>query len=269
MLNENYKLVWSEEFDGNELDRQRWSLRADMQGLGDITLLDDESIIKVEDSNLKLRSVAYNVPNNEDKKYAVTYSVTTKESMSYLYGYIEMRARVPYKNGCWPSFWMKSIGALNSVNKEYFTEIDVFEVFGSPEGFASNLHKWYIEGENKGKHTQVISYGHSTWYPFENYENLSNEYHIYGFEWTPDMVRMFIDGHISFEFDINDNFDGISDMSGFHQPIYLIMNNHLFTEKVPHRPSGKFVTPEDLPGEYDIDYIRLYQIPGVGQLNIK
>ena len=72
--------------------------------------------------------------------------------MTFKYGYLEMRARVPVGRGVWPSLWMKS-----NVNPEgaeiaerlgckpeadYFTEIDIFEVFGN-NSVSSQLHKWW------------------------------------------------------------------------------------------------------------------------------
>ena len=72
--------------------------------------------------------------------YKTSKSVTTGRSMTFKYGYLEMRARVPVGQGVWPSLWMKS--NVNSEGAEiaeklgckpeadYFTEIDIFEVFG-------------------------------------------------------------------------------------------------------------------------------------------
>lgn len=40
--------------------------------------------------------------------YKTSKSVTTGRSMTFKYGYLEMRARVPVGQGVWPSLWMKS-----------------------------------------------------------------------------------------------------------------------------------------------------------------
>ena len=63
--------------------------------------------------------------------------------MSFRYGYLEMRARVPYSKGAWPSFWLLSGGALGAnPNDAYRVEVDIFEVFSSCDTATPNIHKW-------------------------------------------------------------------------------------------------------------------------------
>ena len=122
-----------------------------MCGTNDMCLLDTEEVAKVEDSMLKLRAIKYSNPENPKVKYAVPYSVTTKRNMSFKYGKVEMRARVPYKRGAWPSLWMLSDGAIGADDISWYTtEIDIFEVFGSHNALSANIHKWY---SRVNKHT--------------------------------------------------------------------------------------------------------------------
>ena len=76
---------------------------------------------------------------------------------------------------------------------------------------------------------------------------------------------MYIDGECYMTFDLTENFDGKSDMKGFHDPAYLILNNHLFTESSTFKPyDGCEIANVNLPVEYDVDWIRLYQKPSEG-----
>ena len=101
-----------------------------------------------------------------------------------------MRARVPFVRGAWPSFWSSSYGSLGPDGKQriytiddYSIEIDIFEVFSSTDTLAPNIHKWYGDGN------------HTMWndenekYTFDS-ADLNNEYHLYGFEWTPTEMSM-------------------------------------------------------------------------------
>ena len=49
------------------------------------------------------------VRNGREPPYTTCLSVTTCDKMHFQYGYLEMRAMVPYGQGAWPSFWMKAM----------------------------------------------------------------------------------------------------------------------------------------------------------------
>jgi len=166
---------------------------------------------------------------------------------------------VPFVRGVWPSFWTSSSGALgNTSTYNYSIEVDIFEVFSSLDKLSPNIHKWYGDG----RHTMwAIDEGNSNeWYKFES-DNLINEYHVYGFEWTPTKMVMYIDEKPYYTYDLTKNFDnGETGMGGFDAPLYLIFNNHLFTDSSSYKPyAGCEVHAPDLPAEYVIDWVRLYQ----------
>ena len=67
--------------------------------------------------------------------------------------------------------------------------------------------------------------------------------------------------------DINSNYDGYSDMSGFHDSLYVLFNNHLFTEQSnTWLTDGKLDETTIFPINYWIEYIRLYQNDEYGDL---
>ena len=104
-------------------------------------------------------------------------------------------------------------------------------------------------------------------YVFKDITNLNNEYHTYGFEWTPEYMAMSVDGEVYCTYDINSNYDGFSDMSGFHDALYVLFNNHIFTSNSSWAPGGAEVDERtDFPINYWIDYIRLYQKDEYGDL---
>ena len=258
-----YTYVWGDEFDTDVLDASKWGLEARMEGTAELQLLEDNpDVLLVEDSLLKLRAIHYYDPTDPTVEYAASPSVLTRETMSFQYGYLEMRARVPYLPGAWPSLWMlggNTLGPEQSSN--YHMEVDIFEIFSSSNTATPNIHKWYDNGE----HSQYQGLADITPYVFAQTSGLKDEFHIYGFEWTPDAMRMYIDGECYMTFDLTENFDGKSDMKGFHDPAYLILNNHLFTESSTFKPyDGCEIDNVNLPVEYDVDWIRLYQKPSEG-----
>lgn len=261
-----YQYVWGDEFDTDTLDPTKWELGDNMDGYPDMIRIDDPEIIRVEDSLLRLTAKRWYDPSNSLVQYATTYSVRTKHAMSYQYGYLEMRARVPYKHGAWPSFWLVSNGAIGQrEDAKCFTEVDVFEVFSSTNTAVPNLHKWFYNGPHTA-YAENTDLNKS--YKFINTDGLSDEYHIYGFEWTDKEMSMYIDGTKYMTYDLSFDYDGNGEQEAFHDPLYIILNNHLFTERAWWCPNGYAVYTSDLPIEYDIDWIRLYQQPGVGALNL-
>ena len=262
-----YQYVWGDEFDTDTLDPNKWELGDNVAGYDDLVLIDDPEVIRVEDSLLRLTAKRWYDPSNSLVQFATTKSVRTKHAMSYQYGYLEMRARVPYKHGCFPSFWLVSNGAIGqSADAKCFAEVDVFEVMSTTDTARPNLHKWFY---NRGPHT---AYGEDTdlnkSYKFTDTDGLSDEYHLYGFEWTDKEMSMYIDGTKYMTYDLSYDYDGNGGQEAFHDPLYIILNNMLFTERAWWCPEGCAVYPSDLPMEYDIDWIRLYQQPGVGALNL-
>lgn len=276
--NSGYKLVWSDEFDGGKLDPAKWTLRADMAGNPGLALCGEENpaVMRVEDGNLKLSAIEN--PDGAEHKYSTCYSVTTFNKMRFRYGYLEISARVPYMQGAWPSFWLKSLAddICPTPRADYMAEIDVFEVFSTTDTAVPNLHKWYermvkLPNGYEVNHTQGGNYLDKSLerklYVFKDTSKLCDEYHTYGFEWTPEYMAMSIDGEVYCTYDINSNYDEFSDMSGFHDALYVLFNNHIFTE---HNnswiPRAKVDENTTFPINYWIDYIRLYQKDEYGDL---
>lgn len=261
-----YTYVWGDEFEETSINTALWNRATKMSGTSEAILDDTEKTAKTENGYLKLFATRHWDAKQSGAQFLVPWSVTTEKTMSYKYGYIEIRAKVPFIRGVWPSFWASSSGALNNKNSnyDYTTEIDIFEVFSSRDTLVPNIHKWYENGE----HTQWADENEK--YLFD-YTTINDEYHLYGFEWTKTEIKMYVDGECYYTYDLTKNFDnGNSGMGGFDQPIYLIFNNHLFTDSSDYKPySGCEINTDNLPAEYVIDWVRLYQKnDGVCELNL-
>ena len=295
---DGYEYVWGDEFEGNDIDLTKWDFEARMGGTNSIELSWEKDTINVSDGRLKLNAIRYYNPHNEGTQYRVPYSTLTKYKMNYLYGYAEIRARLPFFNGAWPSFWALS----SSIDKNgkydpnatakwnYTVEIDIFEVFGHESKVIPCLHKWYqisnydyeaIHNANGDAANTSLGGGDINvkngkeialwdWADVDDVDinNLDKEYHLYGFEWTNKELNMYVDGKKYQAFDIVNSYDDYNDMSRFHEPIYLMFNNHLMADDSNHKTTIINTNNKNLPSEYFIDWIRLYQKKGVGKLYI-
>ncbi len=254
-----YTYVWGDEFEGTKLNDKLWGRATKMNATAEMALDNTELTTKTENGYLVMNALRHYDPKKAGVEYVAPWSVTTMETMSYKYGYVEIRAKLPFIRGVWPSFWTSSSGALGPKSTfDYSIEVDIFEVFSSLDKLSPNIHKWY----SNGNHTMwAIDEGNSNeWYQFDS-DDLVNEYHIYGFEWTKTKMVMYIDDKPYYTYDLTKNFDdGASGMGGYDTQLYLIFNNHLFTQSSSYKPySGCEVNAKDLPAEYAIDWVRLYQ----------
>lgn len=272
----NYsKLVWSDEFDGDTLDENKWfkDMHYAASKPKDQLVIWDERVLSVSDGLAKLRTIHYFDPYDPSPNFACFSNLSTSKTMNWRYGYMEMCAKLPYKKGCWPSWWTCGVTEDRCISQDivpddayYMVEVDMFEIFGSVDTATPNIHKWYTgESQKAGSpvHTQYSL--PKTSYTFDEYENLVNEYHVYGFEWTPDYMAMIVDGEEYMRFDFSVNFDNVvlegqdDPMQDFRNPMFLILGNSIYSRysDFPGDP------PTELPVEYDIDWIRLYQDPNV------
>ena len=136
VMREGRKLVWRDEFEGTKLDLNKWRFRRSMNGK-DCKYVNDERTVRVQNGLLRLHVLPAGETN---RPFMLPEGLTTHETMSFRYGYLEMRARVPFRHGAWPSFWLQSVSRWRSV--PWMAEVDVFEAFSSSNQIASALHKW-------------------------------------------------------------------------------------------------------------------------------
>lgn len=263
-----YSYVWGDEFIGDSLNRDKWvcsTSTSKMKGFSDMPILDTEEVVKVTDGRLRLSAITYSIPGNDKVKYAVPASVHSQGTMEYRYGYAEIRAKVPFEKGVWPSFWMQSNAVLGGRQcNDYFVEVDVFEIFGTEGNVVPNLHKWYRSSHDPSTHDCTYTGTHSSsgtdkTFVFSNTKTLDYEYHTYGFEWTPEKMSMYVDGYCYKTYDITKSYDACSDVSGFNDPMFFIFNNHLFSPESSFKPNLITDNESIIPSHYEIDYFRLYQ----------
>ena len=253
------KLVWSDEFGGSSLDATKWKFHATMNS-DDCVYTNDSRTARVEDGCLHLLVVPSGDPA---KPQMLPRGVSTRDKMAFRYGYLEMRARVPFRHGAWPSFWMTVQPGLRKA--AWGSEVDIFEVFSSSNTVVANLHKW---AGQKGHFMLPGGEGSlKRAYFFKDCSKLNDEFHVYGFEWTPKEMSFYVDGEKYATFPIDEAGDYCPKeklgMAGHHDFHNININNEIFTPGHEWCPPEKRITANDrLPIEYWIDWVRLYQKDG-------
>ena len=129
---QDFPLLMEDTFPGRTLNRDVWSTDLQVFGRwGDryhndsyLNYLSDEDVL-VEGGSLRLRSEQRSV-EGDNPPGAYDYSsgmVSSHGKFSFLYGYVEIRARFPGGPGVWPAFW------LMPENHQWPPEFDVAEYY--------------------------------------------------------------------------------------------------------------------------------------------
>lgn len=145
-------LVWSDEFEKDGMpDLTKWGYDQGDHGWGNKELQlyskENPSNARVEDGRLIIEA---HRDSTTDKGYT-SARLVTKEKASWLYGYFEVKAKIPFGVGTWPAIWMlpekDSYGSWPKSG-----EIDIMEHVGyDPGTIHGTVH---TEAFNHVKKTQ-------------------------------------------------------------------------------------------------------------------
>ena len=230
-----YKLVFEDDFNGNELDLDVWEYRG--TGKRSCGYIAPEAV-RVENGNMIMK---YDYHNGEFGEGWYSGMINLKQK--FCKGYFECRCicNDPLESKAWSAFWMQasnsyvaaSCGGVNGA------EIDILEAFRTREGYPSamsNIHcAGYHDGsESDGLRSQCIAQ--------KKLDTCYTEYHTYGLEWTDEVYRIFIDGECV-------------GVSAWAEGVSTVDEVLILSLELP----GEEPADKSLTGEYIIDYVRVYQ----------
>lgn len=237
-----YKLVWADEFDGNDINKDNWSFV-----IWDAGKVNNEWQKYVESSDNykveggKLYITATKTGEHEKGGYTST-RLSSQKKKEFKYGRIEFRAKMPKGRGTWPALWM--LGAnINEVGWPMSGEIDIMEYVGfQPDTTHSNVHTKYQSG---------VTDFHAT-IPLKTVEE---EFHNYGIIWTQDSIQFYTDSITNITNIYSPSKKTLENWP-LNQTYYLIMNF-----AVGGAWGGKEGVDENIwPQTMIVDYIRVYQL---------
>jgi hypothetical protein len=136
--------------------------------------------------------------------------VWSKNNVSYGYGTVTARIKMPKGQGIWPAFWMVGADA-DSIGWPASGEIDIVELPSTTTTLYSTLHG-PIAGTTATQQAQVIS----------TLPDLSTDYHNYWVRHLPDAITFGIDNQTLGTLTPNDL--GPSETWVYNRPMYLILN---------------------------------------------
>jgi beta-glucanase (GH16 family) len=242
-----WELVWSDEFDGGELDTEKWSFQLGtgtefgLTGWGNYELqyyTNAEENIFTEDG--KLHIVA-----REESHGGMNYTsarIRTYDKGDWKYGRFEIRAKLPEGQGIWPAIWMLPTDEVFG-GWPKSGEIDIMELVGhEPETIHGTVHYGPDWPNNQFTGTSYrLSEG-----------KFSDDFHIFSIEWREDEIKWFVDG---------EHFFTVTPSSlqphnyPFNERFHLLINLAV-GGNWPGSPDATTEFPQSLI----VDYVRVYQL---------
>lgn len=246
-----WKPVFTDDFDGDRLDAAKWKLRTDSGkdcevrrggywSKDQLIVRDGHLIIRTEYKNGAMGPGYY------------TAAITTDGLFEHGYGYYEARCILPKGEGLWGSFWIQSnnmrIPGKDTDGGRNGAEIDIFEAPYYNRGpqlygcIASSVH---TDGMAPLLHSNHIG-------DFK-VEGLYDHFNTFGLEWNENEYIFYINRKETCR---------TSFLKGTSRvPEYMILSVEVCGDKAfPHEDWAGLITrnTELLPSDFVVDYIHVY-----------
>ena len=235
-----WELAWADEFNYKGLaDESKWDYE-----VGFVRNREKQYYTKARLENARVENGTLVIESRKEKYDKAEYtsaSLHTWHKAQWLYGRIEVRAKLPTGRGMWPAIWMLGINR-STVGWPACGEIDIMENVGfAPDTIHANIHTRaynHVRGTAKGARIKA--------------EKPYDQYHIYAIEWTEDTMDFFLDDEKYFTFK---NEGTGSDVWPYDKPHYLILNAAIGGSW----GGQKGVDDTIFPQQYYIDYVRVFK----------
>lgn len=279
----DYSLVWFDEFDGDDYNKDVWKTQSSASGHNGWYGLvpyrsNKKEHIYVQDGILHI-AAAY------DDEYFYGSFMQTIGTVEFTYGYTEISSKIADGPGIWHCFWVWDNGIGKSSE---LLEFDIMECQSGAQNYLNVIHET-INGQMVGnassdnnRHSYVTiegSYKNDStvfWGLRKNLkpeQMLSVRFHNYGFLWDKEKVAFYRDGTCTLEY----HYVGSETETLYRNPHYVILSSLVGsnygnlpddTPNTDKRLAG--VKKPELNADYwfngkniwYIDYVQLFQKSG-------
>ena len=249
-----YKLVWQDLFEGDTLNEEYWSYQIGNGGAYGIPGWGNSEQQYYKKENLEVSDGMLKITAKKESMGGQKYTsarIRTANKISFTYGRVEARMKLPAKTGLWPAFWLLPETPSPYGNWPNSGEIDIMEGKGRlPLETSGAIH--YADSGNNHK------YDTATAYFLGNVTEKENEgidtFHTYAFERDNNEYRWYVDDYnfmslsslISHEGTNGQPFD-----NSFHILFNVAVGGHFDGFRLPN--------DSDLPATMEVDFVKWYQ----------
>ena len=273
---QGWQMVWSDEFDGKEIDRTKWGFDIDCWGGGNderqcytdrksnAAIVDGRLVITARRNTTTgpaypphMRTSAEAAKAKNTKPYT-SARLTTKTRHSWKYGWIEVRARLPQGQGTWPAIWM--LPEANAYGPWATSgEIDILEAVnmgvpcaacpgGKENTILGTLHFGGVWPKN-AFHTEEVALPGDL-----------DGFHTFSIIWREGEMIWLVDGrqYARKTSDIWHTTTTDAPNAPFDQSFHLILNLAIGGGLAESRGVGG-VSGKNFPKRFEIDWVRIWQ----------
>ena len=227
-----YKLVWSDEFDGDKVNETDWMVKSmDFQGKRPWRLV--PNAVKLDGAGHAHLTVSLAADGKVEAP-----SMSTQKHESFVCGYFECRFKLHDSDLANASFWMLPEGRMDvrdPVHKGM--EIDIMECISPSLDTLSHTTHWYSNVDGK-----KVSFSGGT--RARTAPGLHQGWHTVALEWTPTDLIFYIDGIRSWKLNSKDHPIPVN-------PHYVILSFGGRYKEIAKKTGFKT--------SFMVDYVRVYQ----------
>ncbi len=245
---DGYRLFWSDEFNGNQLNQANWSYEIG-NGKGgwgnNEAQYYTDSNDEVSGGTLKIFAKREAV---DDYRYTST-RIRTYGKVSTTYGYICARIKMSAVTGLWPAFWMLPETGYGEDGVTWWPtsgEIDIMENKGRISDKTSGALHYSSDGTG-GNHTYLSGSA--------NLDSIE-KFHVYAVEWTEYAMYWSVDGEVfmTIQSSVWNRGYATEDGAPFHKEFHILLNMAV---------GGQFDNMKEPPNDWtestmEVDYVRVY-----------
>ena len=263
------KLLWSDEFNGKKgtaPSAKNWSREIGGGGWGNSErqYYTDKALNAAMDGAGRLVITSRRISNQYSEQVSddpgtedilnrcsecqfTSARMKTARKVSFQYGRVEARMKLPQGIGTWPAFWMLGGDLLDGVPWPECGEIDIMEFRGDiPDQATSAIHG-PTTPQGSGLGARYLSMA-----------PLSDGYHTYAIEWKKNSIDFIVDGRVNGTYTSRDT--GARGWV-YNQEFFIILNLAMGGTY-----AGEYIDPALNQAQLNIDYIRFYSVNGVGKV---
>lgn len=253
-----WQLVWADEFDGEKLDRESWTVEVmpdpfneELQYYPDRTDDTPGANVWLEDGALVIeaREEVY-----EHRRYT-SGRIKTQGKREFLYGRFEARIRQPDGVGMWPAFWLLG-GNIDDVGWPACGEIDVMEGKGRlPRWTSAALHRGPDPQSNRiTSQEYTLPQGAGPAGAVQT-KDFHSDWHVFAMEWQPEQIRWFVNSERYLVVDKPPDVERAYWPFDHGHRFFILLNLAVggWFDK-PHMPP-----PGMAPQRLYVDYVRVYR----------
>jgi len=241
-----WSLVWSDEFDGETIDRSNWSFQVEDAGRFNDEwqrYTDSSKNAYIMNNCLVIKAIHESKVHGLDQYTSARLHTAGKQTWKH--GKVAARIQLPYGKGIWPAFWM--LGAdidENGGDKPWphSAEIDIMELFGFKDDAAIEVNIHYADESDKHVSMGAVNY-------MLDKGKFADSFHVFEMEWDEEKIAWSVNG---IEFASKSICS--PEFHEFHKEFFILLNI-----AVGGKDAGRPNSTTSFPQYMYIDWVHVYQ----------